>query len=286
MINTAQNHTASQDEQVSIYLPQPAEIVRTEQLTAMEKLFEIKLKNGRDLGHMPGQFVEVSLLGIGEAPISISSSPTKTGSFELAVRAVGNVTKALHALDKGASIGIRGPFGKGFPIDDLRGKDLLFVAGGIGLVPLRSLINYALDNRKDFNRVIVLFGARSPAEQLFIQELALWRASSEMEYLETVDRANGDWKGNVGVITTLFPKIAIDPQNTAAIIVGPPVMYRFAILEAQVKGIPYDQIVVSLERRMKCGVGKCGHCQIDDLYVCQDGPVFTYARIKDIKEAI
>ncbi|MDI6726951.1 MAG: FAD/NAD(P)-binding protein [Smithellaceae bacterium] len=286
MIMTAQDHKAWQGEQGSIYLPQMAEIVRTERLTAMEKLFEIRLKNGRDLGHVPGQFVEVSLFGIGEAPISVSSSPTRKGSFELAVRAVGNLTKALHALDKGATIGIRGPFGQGFPIDDLKGKDILFVAGGIGLVPLRSLINYVLDNRKDFNRVIILFGARSPAEQLFLPELARWRASSELSYLETVDRAEGDWQGNVGVITTLFPKISVDPARTVAVIVGPPVMYRFAILEAQVKGIPYDQIIVSLERRMKCGVGKCGHCQIDDLYVCQDGPVFTYARIKDIKEAI
>ncbi|MDZ4184203.1 MAG: FAD/NAD(P)-binding protein [Desulfuromonadales bacterium] len=286
MIMTAEDHTALQGEQGSIYLPQPAEIIRTERLTAMEKLFEIKLKNGRDLGHVPGQFVEVSLFGIGEAPISISSSPTQKGSFELAVRAAGNVTKALHALDQGASIGIRGPFGQGFPLEDLKGKDILFVAGGIGLVPLRSLINYVLDNRKDFNRVIVLFGARSPSEQLFLPELARWRTSKDLEYLETVDRANGDWKGNVGVITTLFPKVSVDPARTVAVIVGPPVMYRFAILEAQVKGIPYEQIIVSLERRMKCGVGKCGHCQLDDLYVCQDGPVFTFARIKDIKEAI
>ncbi|MGB9699458.1 MAG: FAD/NAD(P)-binding protein [Thermodesulfobacteriota bacterium] len=270
----------------SIYLPQLAEIIRTEQLTKMEKLFEIRLLHGQDLGHQPGQFVEVSLLGIGEAPISISSSPTKKGSFELAVRAVGNVTNALHKLAKGALIGIRGPFGKGFPVEEMKGKDLLFVAGGIGLVPLRSLINYVLDKRSDFGRVLILFGAKTPAEQLFLDELALWRTRADLEYWETVDRADGKWKGNVGVITTLFPKININPEKTIAVIVGPPVMYRFAILEAQVKGIPDEQIIVSLERRMKCGVGKCGHCQINHLYVCQDGPVFKYAQIKDIKEAI
>lgn len=270
----------------SIYLPQLAEIIRTEQLTKMEKLFEIRLLNGQDLGHQPGQFVEVSLFGIGEAPISISSSPTKKGSFELAVRAVGNVTNALHKLAKGAIIGIRGPFGKGFPVEEMKGKDILFVAGGIGLVPLRSLINYVLDKRSDFGRVLILFGAKTPAEQLFLDELALWRKRSDLEYWETVDRADGKWKGNVGVITTLFPKININPEKTIAVIVGPPVMYRFAILEAQVKGIPDEQIIVSLERRMKCGVGKCGHCQINHLYVCQDGPVFKYAQIKDIKEAI
>jgi len=270
----------------SIYLPRLAEIVKTEQLTKMEKLFEIKFRDGRDLGHQPGQFVEVSLFGIGEAPISVSSSPTKKGSFELAVRAVGNVTRALHTLNQGASLGIRGPFGQGFPVEEMKGKDILFVAGGIGLVPLRSLINYVLDNRSDFSRLLVLFGAKTPAEQLFLDELAKWRQSKEVEYWETVDRSDGQWKGNIGVITTLFPKITVDPQKTVAVIVGPPVMYRFAILEAQVKGIPDDQIIVSLERRMKCGVGKCGHCQVNHVYVCQEGPVFRYAKIKDLKEAI
>jgi sulfite reductase subunit B len=278
--------TAAQVQPTSIYLPSLAEIVRTEQLTKMEKLFEIKLQNNQELGHQPGQFVEVSLFGIGEAPISVSSSPTKKGSFELAVRAVGNVTKTLHTLNRGATLGIRGPFGKGFPIEEMKGKDILFVAGGIGLVPLRSLINYVLDNRSHFARVFVLFGAKTPAEQLFLDELAKWRQSKDMEYWETVDRSDGQWKGNVGVITTLFPKITVDPQKTIAVIVGPPIMYRFAILEAQVKGIPDDQIIVSLERRMKCGVGKCGHCQINHIYVCQEGPVFSYAKIKDLKEAI
>ena len=270
----------------SIYLPNLAEITRTEQLTKMEKLFEIRLKNGQELGHQPGQFVEVSLFGIGEAPISVSSSPTKKGSFELAVRAMGNVTKTMHQMDRGAILGIRGPFGKGFPVEEMKGKDILFVAGGIGLVPLRSLINYVIDRRSDYGRVIVFFGAKTPAEQLFLNELAQWRTSKEMEYFETVDRAEGSWKGNVGVITTLFPKVTLDPKKTVAVIVGPPIMYRFAILEAQVKGIPDDQIILSLERRMKCGVGKCGHCQINDLYVCQEGPVFNYARIKNLKEAI
>ena len=278
--------TAAQVQPTSIYLPSLAEIVRTEQLTKMEKLFEIKLQNDQELGHQPGQFVEVSLFGIGEAPISVSSSPTKKGSFELAVRAVGNVTKTLHTLNRGATLGIRGPFGKGFPIEEMKGKDILFVAGGIGLVPLRSLINYVLDKRSHFGRVFVLFGAKTPAEQLFLDELAKWRQSKDMEYWETVDRSDGQWKGNVGVITTLFPKITVDPQKTIAVIVGPPIMYRFAILEAQVKGIPDDQIIVSLERRMKCGVGKCGHCQINHIYVCQEGPVFNYAKIKDLKEAI
>jgi len=278
--------TAAQVQPASIYLPNLAEIVRTEQLTKMEKLFEIKLQNGQELGHQPGQFVEVSLFGIGEAPISISSSPTQKGSFELAVRAVGNVTKAMHTLNRGAIVGIRGPFGQGFPLEEMKGKDLLIVAGGIGLVPLRSLIHYVLDHRSQFGRLLVLFGARTPAEQLFLDELAVWRHHKDMEYWETVDRSDGQWKGNVGVITTLFPKITVDPQKTVAVIVGPPVMYRFVILETQVKGIPDDRVILSLERRMKCGVGKCGHCQMNHVYVCQEGPVFNYAKIKDLEEAI
>ena len=270
----------------SLFLPTLAEIVKIEELTETEKLFEIRLKNGRELGHIPGQFVEVSLFGIGEAPISVSSSPTRKGPFELVVRRAGNVTNALHNLNKGAIIGIRGPFGNGFPIEDLKGKDILFVAGGLGLVPLRSLINYLLDKRASYGRVTILFGSRTPKERLFLNELALWEERKDVEYLETTDRADEKWQGNVGVITTLFPKIDIDPQKTVAVIVGPPIMYRFAILEAMGKGIPEQRIIVSLERRMKCGVGKCGHCQIQNLYVCQDGPVFRYSEIKGLKEAI
>jgi len=270
----------------SLFMPELAEIVRVEGLTATEKLFEIRFKNGRELGHLPGQFVEVSVFGIGEAPISISSSPTKSVSFELAIRQVGNVTGALHGLGKGSIIGIRGPFGNGFPVTELKGRDILFVAGGIGLVPLRSLINYVLDHRDSFGRVIILFGSRSPSERLFLRELSLWEGRRDVEFLETVDRSEGNWKGHIGVITTLFPKIKVDGEKTYAVIVGPPVMYRFAILEAMGKGIPEERIIVSLERRMKCGVGKCGHCQIENLYVCQDGPVFRYSEIKGLKEAI
>ena len=270
----------------SLFLPELAEIVRVEELTATEKLFEIRFKNKRELGHLPGQFVEVSVFGIGEAPIFISSSPTRNGSFELVVRRVGNVTEALHRLRKGSIIGIRGPLGNGFPLTELKGRDILFVAGGIGLVPLRSLINYVLDNRDSYCRVIILFGARTPTERLFVNELALWEERRDVEFLETVDRSEWNWKGHIGVITTLFPHINVDPQKTYAVIVGPPVMYRFAILEAMGKGIPGERIIVSLERRMKCGVGKCGHCQIQNLYVCQDGPVFRYSEIEGLKEAI
>lgn len=275
--------TANKDQ--SIYLPKLATLksVRTE--TETEMYFDIALNSKEDLGHKPGQFVEVSVFGTGEAPISISSSPTKKGSFELVVRKVGNVTNALHNLKEGSTVGIRGPFGTSFPIEEAKGKDVLVVAGGIGLVPARSFINYVLDNRKDYGRLMILFGARTPEDRLFTEELKQWNESDDVEFLETVDKGNDKWKGNVGVITTLFPKINFDADNTVCVIVGPPIMYRFAIKEAKDKGLSDENIIVSLERRMKCGVGKCGHCQIDNLYCCQDGPVFSYAQVKDFPEA-
>jgi len=270
----------------SIYMPRPAELTRVTPITEREKLLEFKLKDGRYLDHKPGQFVEVSLFGIGEAPISISSSPTMRKSFELTVRAVGNVTDAMHRLSKGARLGIRGPYGNGFPMDDLKGKDILMVAGGIGLFPLRSLINYILDKRRDFGRLIILSGCRCPEERLFCNELDKLHKRKDVELLETVDTCEQNWTGNVGVVTTLFPKVDIDPQKTFAITVGPPVMYKFVVAECLKKGIPEEQILLSFERRMKCGVGKCGHCQINGVYVCQEGPVFTYAQAKNLMEAI
>ncbi|WAC06543.1 MAG: FAD/NAD(P)-binding protein [Thermodesulfobacteriota bacterium] len=270
----------------SPYVPKWAEISRIEKLTESEKLFELRLSNGQPLGHKPGQFVEVSVLGIGEAPISISSPPINDNSFELAVRKVGNVTNAMHNLGVGGKLGIRGPFGTNFPIDEAKGKDILFVAGGIGLVPLRSFIKFVLENRKDYGEVTVLFGARNPSEQLFLSELEQWRGRKDISYLETVDRADENWKGNVGVITTLFPKVQVDPAKTICVVVGPPVMYRFVIMETKAKGIPDKQIFLSLERRMKCGLGKCGHCQINNIYVCQDGPVLRYSDIFALEEAL
>ncbi len=272
--------------QASIYQPRLAELIRVEPIAEREKLFEFKLRDGNGLGHKPGQFVEVSLFGIGEMPISISSSPTRNSSFELAVRNVGNVTNALHRLNIGATVGIRGPFGNGFPIDKLRGKDILIVAGGIGLFPLRSLINYILDKRNEFGRLTILSGCKTPGERMFVNELEGWCKRQDCGVLETVDEADECWEGNVGVVTTLFPKADVDPQDTFAIMVGPPVMYKFVVAECKKKGIPDEQILMSLERRMKCGVGKCGHCQINGVYVCQDGPVFTYAQIRKLAEAL
>jgi sulfhydrogenase subunit gamma (sulfur reductase) len=271
----------------SIYVPRPARVVKVTPLTALEKLFSLELPRGQTLGHRAGQFVEVSLLGIGEAPISISSSPSRSnGSFELCVRKVGDMTRALHGLAEGATIGIRGPFGTGFPLEKFKGKDILFAPGGLGLAPARSVINQVLDERGSYGRVIILYGAKNPSELLFKDELEAWGRRGDVELHVTVDRGEGEWSGNVGVITTLFPKISVNPRNTVAITIGPPVMYRFVLIELLGKGIPEGQIWMSLERRMKCGVGKCGHCQINGLYCCQHGPSFSYAQIKGVEEAI
>ncbi|MGD2105866.1 MAG: FAD/NAD(P)-binding protein, partial [Anaerolineae bacterium] len=199
---------------------------------------------------------------------------------------VGDVTSALHRLVPGDVIGIRGPFGHGFPIGRMRGKDVLFVAGGMGLPPLRSLINQVLDERGAFGRVVILYGTHNPDRILFREELEEWGARDDVEFHMTVDRADGNWQGNVGVITTLFPKINVNPRNTVAATCGPPIMYRFVLMELLGKGIPEAQIYLSLERRMKCGLGKCGHCQINHLTCCQDGPVFTCAQIKGVEEAL
>ncbi|MDA8211279.1 MAG: FAD/NAD(P)-binding protein [Clostridia bacterium] len=270
-----------------IYVPQPATLLKKQPMTEYETFYEFKLDSGCELGHGPGQFLEISVPGIGEAPISISSSPTQAGIFQMVVRRVGNVTTALSKLGPGDKVGVRGPFGTKFPVDEvMKGKDILLVCGGIGLVPVRSAINYILDNRRDYGRLTILYGVKTPADRLFAEELAQWKATPEVTVLETVDRGDEAWDGHVGVITTLLPLVQINPAQTIAVICGPPVMYRFVLKELAKMAMEDESIFVSLERRMKCGVGKCGHCQMNDLYVCQKGPVFKYSEIKEVMEAI
>jgi NAD(P)H-flavin reductase len=270
-----------------IYLPQPATVAKVSDLTPTEKYFEFKLDSGKPLGHLPGQFAEISIPGIGEAPISISTPPAADNRFGMGIRRAGNLTSALHALAPGAKIGVRGPFGTSFPVKTaMKGKDILFVCAGIGMIPLRSAITYVLAHRQDYGKVFILSGTRTPAFRLFEKELSAWSREKDVELLETVDQPDDGWKGNVGVITTLFTKIEFNPKKTIALIVGPPVMYKFALLELRKREMGFNNIYVSLERHMKCGVGKCGHCQINGIYTCQDGPVFKYADIARVREAI
>ncbi|MCE5176907.1 MAG: FAD/NAD(P)-binding protein [Caldisericales bacterium] len=272
---------------LNLYEPMIATIKSVKELTPTEKMFEVELPDGKRLGHGPGQFVEMTVFGVGEAPISICSSPTDGNNFHLTIRKVGDVTGVVHAMKPGDKLGIRGPFGYGFPVDQLKGHDIIIVAGGIGLAPLRSVINYIFHNRSDFGQFTIIHGAKTPSDMLFKDELEGWRKNPNVVYLETVDRPTPEWKGNGGVITTLFKKVGkINPDNTYALVCGPPVMYKYVILECGVLGIPDSHILASLERRMKCGLGKCGHCQINGLYCCQHGPVFTYTQIKHLEEAL
>ncbi len=270
----------------SVYLPEIAEVVSTQQLTAMEKYIELKLKKPGDFDFSPGQFIQISIFGIGEAPISISSSPFNKNRIGICVRKAGDVTSAIHKLEEGSYLGIRGPLGNGFPIGKMKGKDLLFIAGGLGLAPLRSLINYVLEKRDDFAKITILYGAKSPGEMLFTEELELWKTREDIELDITVDKPKDGWSGKSGVITRLIPPLKLESSNTYALVVGPPVMYKYVLLELQSKQIPEDHIIMSLERRMKCGIGKCGHCQINGVYVCLEGPEFSYHTLKFLSEAL
>ncbi|MCC7430846.1 FAD/NAD(P)-binding protein [bacterium] len=267
------------------FLPVEAKITKIIQTTAYEKIFTLKLPENKRLKYLPCQFVMVSVFGFGEAPISICSGPDDQ-ELELCVRRVGTLTTKLHKLQVGDSFGIRGPYGNGFPTEVLQGKDLLFVAGGLGLAPLRSLIRYVFKHRENFGRFTLLYGAKKTQDRLFVDEIELWENSNEVDFYQTVDVSDEKWEGNVGLITSLFKFVEPKPEKTIGVIVGPPVMYKFVIREMLKKQIPVPQIFMSLERRMRCGLGKCGHCQMNGIYVCQEGPVFNYNEVKDLKEAL
>ena len=271
-----------------LYQPFPCHITAITDLTPREKLFRISRIDGTPLGHLPGQFVQVSLLGYGEAPISVASSPTRDTVFELGVRATGSLTGALHRMNVGDSLGIRGPFGRPFDLPELRGRDLLLISGGCGLAPLRSLIQYCEDRPDQFGRVTILHGAKSPDDTVFKSDLAAWEASARFACEVTVDSSGGSdcYTGTVGLIPALIPPLSISPERTTAVIIGPPVMYRPVIAELKKKGLGSDRIIVSLERQMRCGVGKCGHCTIEHLYCCQDGPVFRLDEIEQLRGAL
>jgi sulfhydrogenase subunit gamma (sulfur reductase) len=273
-------------EKKDIYLPLPATVQELKMLNQTELYLRLSMDNDL-LEYVPGQFVEVSIAGIGEAPITISSTPTLRDSFELVVRKIGNVTNAIHKLKKGDKIGIRGPMGKGvYPIEKTKGKNLVFICGGIGLVPQRSFINYVLDNRDDYGDVAILLGTKNPLERIFHSELEDWSKREDVKFLETVDRGDESWKGNVGVVTTLITKIESELKDAAVFICGPPVMYKFVLMSLMEYSVPNDRIYLNLERKMKCGVGKCGHCQINHYYACMNGPVFCQADLINVPEAI
>jgi len=229
-----------------------------------------------------GQFVELTLPGQGEAPFTPSSSPSDKEKMEITIMKAGRVTGLLHQCDKGQKVGIRGPYGNGYPVDDFAGKQIYIVGGGVGLAPIRSLFLTLVDRIKDFKSVVCRYGAKTPDDYIYKQALfGQWQEIEGVDIKLTVDNANGSWDGNVGVVTTILDKKDVNIQNAVAIVCGPPIMMKFAILKLLEFGFQKEKIYLSMEKNMSCGVGKCGHCMLGKYYVCKDGPVFTYEQIQN-----
>jgi sulfhydrogenase subunit gamma (sulfur reductase) len=272
------------------YQPFNARIVRIYKMVPDHYLFTLRFEDdalSSSFRHRPGQFVMLSVPGSGEAPISISSSPTRPGVLELCVRRTGRVTDALYRLRMNDVVGVRGPYGNGYPVEEMRGGDLLLAAGGLGMAPLRSLLWYALDEREKFGRVILMYGTRDPASMLFREELTSLTDRDDLECLLTVDAdPTGGWSQHVGYLPELFDHVEIDPATTHAAVCGPPVVYQYVLERLLRLGFSKDRILMSLERRMKCGVGKCGHCSVGYKYTCLHGPIFTYWDAINLPEMI
>ena len=269
------------------FLPEVARILGVADETPDTKTFALRFrdrKNGNGYHFLPGQFVELSVFGHGEAPFCIASSPTRPDTLETTVRRTGELTDALHRLRNGNEVGIRGPFGNGFDVGAAHGKDLLFVGGGIGLPPLRSLIWNVLDERDRFGKVTILYGARTPHDLVYKDELRRWAERSDVEFRVTVDVAEPGWTGTVGVVPVLFDKVTLRPSSTLAYVCGPPVMIRFVVRDLLDRGFKEEAVISTFERMMQCGIGKCNHCAIGHRYVCRDGPVFNCAQIRELVE--
>lgn len=262
--------------------PTPYRVQRVRRET--HDTFTLELRppdSSRALSFAPGQFNMLYMFGIGEVPISISGDPSHPERIIHTTRVVGTVTKAMYKLRPNDFLGVRGPFGTPWPLERAYGNDVMLIAGGIGLAPLRPAVYRLLAEREKFGKIVILSGTRTPADILFRREMEQWRSRFDVEVFTTVDRAMSGWKGNVGVVTTLIARAPVDPLNSIAMVCGPEVMMRFTVMELQKRGIAHERIYVSMERNMKCGLGLCGHCQYGPTFVCKDGPVYPYDRIKE-----
>jgi NAD(P)H-flavin reductase len=263
------------------YLPQCAVVRQVEAEVPETATYHLELRDPQKhqaYRFAPGQFNMLYIPGIGEVPISISSAPHEDGPIAHTLRAVGMVTRVIEKLQTGDLLGLRGPYGAGWPLEACRGRDVLLVVGGLGLAPLRPVIRTLLARGSEFGRCTLVYGARRPSDLLYAREYDTWRQQG-LEVLITVDRAETDWRGNVGVVPALLNRIDLDPQQTMLLTCGPEIMMRFVILEALHRGIPADQILLSIELNMQCAVGMCGRCQLGPWFVCKDGPVFAYHKI-------
>jgi len=269
--------------QDNVYLPHIVVIEKIIEETPGVRTFHFNFKDKKlqkEFSFESGQFGEYSIFGIGEAPFCISSSPTRHHHLEFATQRVGRVTNALHRLGVGTELGFRGPYGNSFPLDFLKGKNLVFVGGGIGLAPLRSLIWNVIDNRNKYKKIDIIYGARTPTDLCFKYDLEAWGKDKTVNMVTTVDKGDDTWKGKVGVVPKILEEVASSAREAVAIVCGPPIMIRFTFPVLEKLGFKPEQMLTTLEKRMKCGIGKCGRCNIGNIYVCRDGPVFSYAQIK------
>lgn len=268
------------------YLPYPARIedIKIETEDGKLKTFKLVFEDEaikETWNHIPGQFAMLSLMGKGEIPIGIASSPTEKGYLLFTVFRTGKVTNFLHQLDKGARIGVRGPLGNGFPVtDELKGKNIVIIAGGFAFTTLRATLLYLLANRDDYGKITVIYGARSPGMLLYKEELDSWQKRDDLDLYVTVDREAPGWTGLVGFVPTITEQVSPSPKDAAALICGPPIMIKFTMPPLEKAGWKDDQVYLSLENRMKCGLGVCGHCNVGPVYVCKDGPVFKRSELK------
>ncbi len=268
------------------YVPMPVEVIKiiTEVDTKDIKTFRLAFLNKEDeerFKYLPGQFAELSLYGKGESPIGIASSPTQKGYIEFTVQKAGVVTSALHEMEEGTLMGVRGPMGNSWPIEYLEGKNIVIVGGGFAFTTLRSLINYMIfeENRKRFGKITVVYGARIPGLLLYKDELEAWGKRGDIDLNVTVDKGDAGWKGREGFVPTVCKEVAPSKENAVTVICGPPIMIRFTLPVFFDLGFSKENIITSLEMRMKCGIGKCGRCNVGSKYVCKDGPVFSLAEL-------
>ncbi|MFN0086654.1 MAG: FAD/NAD(P)-binding protein [Blastocatellia bacterium] len=262
-------------------LPEPHRIERVRRETHDTFTLELRPANGGSaMGFAPGQFNMLYVFGTGESAISISGDPAANDRLVHTVRAVGTVTRAMRNLKRGDMIGVRGPFGAGWPMREAEGRDIVIVTGGIGLAPLRPVIHHVLANREKHGRCALLYGARTERDLLFQREMEAWRGRFHLDVEITLDTATSEWRGNVGVVTRLIPAAPFDPANAVALVCGPEVMMRFTIQELRKRGLSDESIYLSMERNMKCATGFCGHCQFGPAFICKDGPVFRYDAIR------
>ena len=275
------------------YRPSLGTLIEVRDLATDIKLFRVALDERQEgkggfqtrPPYRPGQFAFLSAFGVGEAPFCLTSTPHRSQVLEFAVNKIGTVTEALHRLDEGDVVGVRGPFGNWFPLDDMRGKNVILLGGGIGGAPLRPVIHTILDNRADYGKLTILWAARLPSLLIFKEEFDSWRAAPNTELHLTVDQGDETWKGHVGLITELLEKVAPSPENAVTITCGPPVMIKFVMLTLAKLGFSPEQMIMTLEAKMKCGIGKCGRCNLGEKYVCTDGPVFSYAEVRNFLES-